>query len=134
MKLLDRMTQDVLRELTAVRYRARKIERQWYVTQQPHGPFPAGTECVIWRARPDSFLVMEFADGSVAEVSYGFAACERVPNPLGRALERIVSIAASVADPDLHLVAVGHILGPVQAEVLRPDVRPPPERKRRDHA
>ncbi len=117
MSLLDRMTRDVLRELTAVRYRTRKIERQWYVTEQPHGPFPAGTECVIWRARPDSFLVMEFADGSVAEVSYGFASCERVPSPFARLLERIVAVAASAADPDL--LVVGRMLGQIEGSGLR---------------
>jgi hypothetical protein len=117
MSLLDRMTRDALRELTVPRYQARKLERQWYVTQQPHGPFPAGTECVIWRVRPDSFLVMEFADGTVAEVTCGFVSCERVPSLLARVLERIVAVGASVADPDL--LVVGRMLGQIQSEVER---------------
>ncbi len=97
----------VARELATPRYQARKIERQWYVTQRPHGPFPAGTECVIWRARPDSFLVIEFADGSVAEVTWGFASVERVRGPLER-LSELLAAAAAFTDPHMsgHLVAV----------------------------
>lgn len=117
MSFFDRMTRDVLRELSTPRYRAQKIERQWYVIQQPHGPFPPGTECILWRARPDSFLVLEFADGSVAEVSYGFASCERVQSSLGRALEKIVALAASVADADL--LVVGRMLNQIEREVER---------------
>lgn len=64
--------------------RRRKIERCRYVTRRAHGPFPAGTECWISRARPDAMLVLEYEGGSVVEASWGYAEMEFEPSWLAR--------------------------------------------------
>lgn len=56
------------------------LERQKYVTQRPHGSYPAGTEC--WASREDerSPLVLEFDDGIKVELGASFYAGTLEPN------------------------------------------------------
>lgn len=48
--------------------RFQKIERHRYTLKRDWEFFPQGTVCWLSRANPDSFVVLEFDDGSVIEL------------------------------------------------------------------
>lgn len=82
-----------------------------YVTRSAHGPFPAGTPCVAWRARPDSFIVLEFEDGSVAEVTYGYLNVELEPSWFAQALAALMGSITVAHDEVLLARVVHHVEG-----------------------
>jgi hypothetical protein len=51
------------------------LDKKRYITRQRHGPYPAGTECWAFRARPD-VLTLEYDDGVIIEMhgDYYYAA------------------------------------------------------------
>lgn len=81
--------------------RRRKIERQRYVIRHALGPFPAGTECWLSRARPDAMAVFEFDDGSVGEVGWGYTGVELEPSFFSRLLGKLFGAREVPEVPDL---------------------------------
>ena len=47
-------------------------EKQPYVTEQPHGPYPAGSKVLATKTYQD-VLIIEYEDGGVIEILNGWA-------------------------------------------------------------